>query len=218
MDIDEEVEEVPRPRKSGVRKDPKQVEICSGKILYIHVKNFMCHGNLRVNLNKHANIIVGHNGSGKSAIFTALIIGLGGKASAAHRSSNIKQLVKHGQASCTIEVAIANDGVDAFDTEKYGDRIIVQRKITASGGSSYKVTNSRGEFLFKDRQTLERLLMYFNIQVDNPVCVLHQDAARSFLKDCDPKKLFVFYMKATQLQIMLEKLGKMIFLVILAIP
>ncbi|XP_055695980.1 structural maintenance of chromosomes protein 6 isoform X2 [Lutzomyia longipalpis] len=202
--------EAPRGSKRKWQMDTSDddEDLWSGRILYIHLKNFMCHGNLRVEFNNRCNIIVGNNGSGKSAILTALIIGLGGKASAAHRSSNIKQLVKHGQASCSIEIAIANDGEDAFDTKKYGDRIIITRKISASGASTYKVVNGRGEFLFKDRHMLERLLMYFNIQVDNPICVLHQDAARSFLKECDPKKLFSFYMKATQLQVMIEKLGE----------
>ncbi|GAB0092733.1 structural maintenance of chromosomes protein 6 [Sergentomyia squamirostris] len=187
-------------------------EICSGKILYIHLKNFMCHSNLRVEFNKRCNIIVGNNGSGKSAILTALVIGLGGKASAAHRSSNLKQLVKHGQASCSIEICISNDGIDAYDPGKYSDKIIVIRKITAGGASTFKVTNSLGQEISRDRHLLDKLLMYFNIQIDNPICILHQDAARSFLKECDPKKLFSLFMKATQLHDMLEKLQQCLIL------
>lgn len=49
--------------------------------------------------------------------------------------------------------------------------------------------------------------MYLNIQVENPVLILNQDAARSFLKECDPKKLYQFFLKATQIETIIEKLN-----------
>lgn len=63
----------------------------SGKILSVRLKNFMCHRHLEVNFNRHTNLVVGANGSGKSAILTALIIGLGSKANATNRSTSIKR-------------------------------------------------------------------------------------------------------------------------------
>ena len=62
----------------------------SGKILTVKLRNFMCHSNLTVDFNARTNLLVGQNGSGKSAILTALIIGLGSKANATNRSSSIK--------------------------------------------------------------------------------------------------------------------------------
>lgn len=44
-----------------------------------------------INFNERVNLLVGNNGSGKSAILTALVVGLGCKASATNRSSNIKR-------------------------------------------------------------------------------------------------------------------------------
>ena len=38
------------------------------------------------------------------------------------------------------------------------------------------------------------------MQVDNPVAVLNQDAAKSFLYKCDADKLYQFFMRATQLE------------------
>lgn len=67
----------------------------SGKILSMRLKNFMCHRNLSVDFNRQTNLIVGKNGSGKSAILTALIIGLGSKANATDRSHNIKRKQTH---------------------------------------------------------------------------------------------------------------------------
>lgn len=63
----------------------------SGKILMVKLRNFMCHQNLVVEFNRRTNLLIGNNGSGKSAVLTALIIGLGCKANATNRSSNIKR-------------------------------------------------------------------------------------------------------------------------------
>lgn len=51
----------------------------------------MCHRNLEVDFNRRTNLVIGANGSGKSAILTALIVGLGSKANATNRSSSIKR-------------------------------------------------------------------------------------------------------------------------------
>lgn len=63
----------------------------SGKVIQIVLKNFMCHSNLVVNFNNRINLLVGNNGSGKSAILTALIIGLGSKSTATSRCNNMKR-------------------------------------------------------------------------------------------------------------------------------
>lgn len=62
----------------------------AGRILKIYLKNFMCHSALEINLNSNTNFIVGRNGSGKSAILTALIVGLGGRARTTNRGSSMK--------------------------------------------------------------------------------------------------------------------------------
>lgn len=60
-----------------------------GSIQSIHVRNFFCHENLEINLNRNVNFIVGRNGSGKSAILSALVVGLGSRASATSRGNNL---------------------------------------------------------------------------------------------------------------------------------
>ena len=59
--------------------------------------NFMCHSFLHVELGPLINFIVGHNGSGKSAVLTALTISLGAKASATNRAGKLKSFIKEGQ-------------------------------------------------------------------------------------------------------------------------
>lgn len=185
-----------------------EASLRSGKIKKIYLQNFMCHSNFEVNMNKCINIIVGLNGSGKSAILTAIAIGLGGKASSTARSTNLKDLVKRGEHSAVIEVTLANNGIDSYEHDVYGDEIIVVRTINGnSGASSYKLKNQHGRIVSTSRQDLVKLSLCLNIQVENPVLILNQDAARSFLKECDPKKFYQFFMKATQIETVIEKLN-----------
>ncbi|GBL76156.1 Structural maintenance of chromosomes protein 6 [Araneus ventricosus] len=68
-----------------------------GVIESVTVQNFMCHENLTLNFEPHMNFIIGQNGSGKSAILTAIILALGGKSSSTDRFTNIKGFVKREQ-------------------------------------------------------------------------------------------------------------------------
>lgn len=181
--------------------------IRSGKILKIQLKNFMCHRNMVVEFNKRANLLVGNNGSGKSAVLAALTIGLGCSASATNRSSSLKQLIKHGESQATIEIHLENDSVEAYERDVYGDKIIVTRTISASGSSAYKLKSESGQVVTTSRAELQKMILFLNIQVDNPVCVLNQDLARSFLKDSDEKKQYTLFLKATQVEAIMAKLN-----------
>jgi structural maintenance of chromosomes protein 6 len=59
--------------------------------------NFMCHEKLTVALGPLINFIIGHNGSGKSAVLTALTVCLGGKASSTNRGQSLKSMIKEGK-------------------------------------------------------------------------------------------------------------------------
>lgn len=59
--------------------------------------NFMCHDHFQVELGPLINFIVGKNGSGKSAVLTAITLCLGGKASATNRGQSLKSFVKEGK-------------------------------------------------------------------------------------------------------------------------
>lgn len=50
----------------------------------------MCHTALEVNFNERVNFVIGANGSGKSAILTALTLGLGARAKITDRGKDIK--------------------------------------------------------------------------------------------------------------------------------
>lgn len=69
----------------------------NGIIESITCQNFMCHSHLEIALGPLINFIIGHNGSGKSAILTAITLCLGGKATATNRGQSLKSFIKEGQ-------------------------------------------------------------------------------------------------------------------------
>ncbi|KAJ8736666.1 hypothetical protein PYW08_007322 [Mythimna loreyi] len=174
------------------------LEDMDGSIVNIHVRNFFCHDNLEINLNKNVNFIIGRNGSGKSAILTALVVGLGGRASATNRGSNLRSFIKKGANSATIEIKIKNSSPRAYKHHIYGDYITIVRHINASGGSSYKVKTASGEIASTKFEEVNAITLAHDIQVDNPISVLNQDDARSFHAS-NAKKKYALFRKATNL-------------------
>ncbi|KAI4467367.1 structural maintenance of chromosomes 56 smc5 smc6 [Holotrichia oblita] len=142
----------------------------AGTISQITLKNFMCHSHLEVNLTNNINYITGRNGSGKSAILTALIVGLAGKASVTNRGTSIKSKVI---------------------------MVLRENKYTASYTSS---TLMLGQTVARTPKEIQHILSNLNIQIDNPVCILNQDTSRNFLSTSDPKQKFVLFMRATRLE------------------
>ncbi|GJQ78528.1 hypothetical protein Trydic_g11642 [Trypoxylus dichotomus] len=172
----------------------------AGTITRITLKNFMCHSHLEVNLRNNINFIIGRNGSGKSAILTALIVGLGGKASTTNRGTTVKSFVKAGKTSATVEIILNNAGPDAYKRSVYGNEIIIQRNFSATGSSSYKVKSGTGHLVSKSSKEIQQILTSLNIQIDNPVCILNQDTSRNFLSTSDAKQKFILFMRATRLE------------------
>ncbi|KAF4116833.1 hypothetical protein G5714_001386 [Onychostoma macrolepis] len=74
-----------------------------GIIESISLRNFMCHSMLGpFAFGPNVNFVVGNNGSGKSAVLTALIVALGGKAHTTNRGSSLKGFVKEGERSLSV--------------------------------------------------------------------------------------------------------------------
>lgn len=131
-------------------------------------------------LGKHINFIVGHNGSGKSAILTGIAICLGGKASGTQRGSRLSSFIKDGTSFSRVTVTIDNRDSNPYKKDQYGDKIIVERHIEKNS-SSYKIYNEFKKTVSTRKDELESILHHYNIIVDNPMAILTQDAARTFI-------------------------------------
>uniref|UniRef100_A0A3Q2NT50 Structural maintenance of chromosomes protein 6 n=1 Tax=Fundulus heteroclitus TaxID=8078 RepID=A0A3Q2NT50_FUNHE len=172
-----------------------------GLIESITLKNFMCHHSLGpVQFGPHVNFIVGNNGSGKSAILTALIVGLGGKATMTNRGVSLKDFVKTGENIADVTVKLRNRGADAYRKDLYGDYIIVEQRISSDGSRSYKLKNKSGQLVSNKKEELIAVLDHFNIQLDNPVSILSQEMSKQFLHSKNESDKYKFFMKATLLE------------------
>ncbi|NWV12805.1 SMC6 protein, partial [Ptilonorhynchus violaceus] len=176
-----------------------------GIIESIQLKNFMCHSNLGpFQFGSNLNFVVGTNGSGKSSVLTALIVGLGGKATATNRGSSLKMFIQKGETSADITITLRNRGRDAFKPELYGTSIIVNQHINQDGSRSYKLKSKSGNIISSKKEELIGILDHFNIQVDNPVSILTQEMSKQFLQTKNEGDKYKFFMKATQLEQMKE--------------
>ncbi|KAK0714317.1 P-loop containing nucleoside triphosphate hydrolase protein [Apiosordaria backusii] len=162
--------------------------------------NFMCHTRLVCDLGPLLNFIVGENGSGKSAILTAITLCLGGKASSTNRGGSLKAFVKEGAERAVLIVKIKNQGVDAFKPEVYGDSIIVERHFSKSGSSGFKIKTVTGAIHSTKKQEVDEIVEYYALQVDNPLNVLSQDNARQFLNASTKAQKYKFFIEGVQLQ------------------
>uniref|UniRef100_A0A1S4N1W6 Rad50/SbcC-type AAA domain-containing protein n=1 Tax=Pediculus humanus subsp. corporis TaxID=121224 RepID=A0A1S4N1W6_PEDHC len=175
------------------------LEVLAGKIECLQITNFMCHSNLEIKFNSMINFITGRNGSGKSAIMTALIVVLGGTATITGRGSGLSDFIKKGENWAKISITLLNEGHNSYKKEYYGSKIIISRNISKTGSNSYVCKSENGVIVSKKKEEVDKIILAFNWQIKNPVCILNQDVARSFLCTSDDEMRFTMFSKATQL-------------------
>ncbi|RDA93406.1 hypothetical protein CP533_1990 [Ophiocordyceps camponoti-saundersi (nom. inval.)] len=172
----------------------------SGIIESITCINFMCHERLHVELGPLINFIVGENGSGKSAVLTALTLCLGGKASDTNRGGSLKSFVKEGQDQGRLIVKIKNAGTDAYQPDVYGESILVERHFSRSGSSGFKIKNVRQQTISIKKQEVDEITEWYAMQMGNPLTVLSQDNARQFLNSATPTQKYKYFISGVQLE------------------
>ena len=132
----------------------------------------------------------------------------GGKFKTAHLTTGVCStkfvslvfLIWYSKKGMTILPSI--DWYFIFQT-KYGKRIIVRRTISATSGSKYELRNEKGKRVSPYngiKEELDKILRHLNIDISNPIALMSQDMAKSFLFKCEPDKLYQFFMKSTSLE------------------
>jgi chromosome segregation ATPase len=70
--------------------------------------------------NQRLNFLCGENGSGKSAVLTAIVFALGGTARTANRGTSNKGFIRTNQNSATVDITLANTGENQYRPGKLG--------------------------------------------------------------------------------------------------
>ncbi|KZT41654.1 P-loop containing nucleoside triphosphate hydrolase protein [Sistotremastrum suecicum HHB10207 ss-3] len=210
-DVDANEENFRKEHLESIRKsiaEKANQQGAPGKVAIIkkiELHNFMCHKRLTVNLGEQINFIIGHNGSGKSAILTALVLALGTKASMTGRGSGIKSFVMEGEKVAEVEVTIKNEGPEAYKPEVYGKSIVVSRRFTSEGSSNYKIQTEHKKTVSTKREELTAMCDHMQLQMDNPMNVLTQDSSRQFLSFTHPREKYQLFLRGTQLAQLMEE-------------
>ncbi|PLB51753.1 DNA repair protein Rad18 [Aspergillus steynii IBT 23096] len=186
--------------KYSFASDEPNVPAEHGILERVECYNFMCHDRFYVELGPLINFIVGKNGSGKSAVLTAITLCLGGKASATNRGQSLKSFIKEGKETATIVVRIKNQGDGAYMPDDYGRSIIVERHFSKNGTSGFKIKAENGRIVSTKKAELDSIIDFFTLQFDNPMNVLSQDMARQFLSTSSPAEKYKFFVKGVQLE------------------
>ncbi len=79
--------------------------------------------------NQRLNFLCGENGSGKSAVLTAIVFALGGTARTSCRGTTNKAFIRTNQTSATVEIALTNVGEHSYrpGTVKCGNSVTFSR-------------------------------------------------------------------------------------------
>lgn len=76
-------------------------------------------------------------------------------------------------------IHLKNQGEEAYKHDLYGDSIVITRRFTREGSSSYKIKSKDGKSVSTKREELSAICDHMNIQVDNPMNVLTQGRSRT---------------------------------------
>jgi structural maintenance of chromosomes protein 6 len=119
-------------------------------------------------------------------------VALGGKATSTGRGSGLRAFIREGQpyvlsyltfilvidvieaSAAEVTIQLKNQGDEAYKYDLYGDSIVISRRFTKEGTSSYKIKSRDGKIVSTKREDLSAICDHMNIQVDNPMNVLTQ--------------------------------------------
>ncbi|KAM0271108.1 hypothetical protein ACHAQH_009214 [Verticillium albo-atrum] len=160
-----------------VKPDVDEDGFQPGAIRRVKVENFVTYEKAEFFPGPNLNMVIGPNGTGKSSLVCAICLGLGYSPKHLGRAGSVKEFVKHGKATATIEIELQKRRQDRRNH-------VVQVQIDRERNSSRFRLNGK-EATHKAVQSLMRDL---SIQVDNLCQFLPQDRVVEFA-GCTPVDL-----------------------------
>ncbi|XP_017034528.2 structural maintenance of chromosomes protein 5 [Drosophila kikkawai] len=148
-----------------------------GRIHSVYCKDFVSYSEITFYPKHYLNVLTGPNGTGKSTIVSAIILGLGGEPQLLDRSSSVSDYIQSNKSSAKIIIRVY--GRVANSTETFG------RIINSNGSSVFSVNN-------KDttKKNFLSAVSAYNIQVNNLCQFLPQDRVQDFSK-MNPQELLL---------------------------
>ena len=83
-----------------------------------------------------------------------------------------------------VTITLKNQGDEAYKPNEFGKSIVITRRFTKEGSSSWKIKSKDGKVISTKKDELAAICDHMNIQVDNPMNVLTQGRLTRFLL-CD---------------------------------
>lgn len=71
-------------------------------------------------------------------------------------------------------ISLKNQGEEAYKPKEYGKSIIITRRFSKEGSSTWKIRSKDGRVISTKKDELSAICDHMNIQVDNPMNVLTQ--------------------------------------------
>lgn len=142
------------------------------------------------------NIIIGPNGTGKSTIVAAIILGLGGTVKTIGRGTKVAEYVRNGCTEARIDIEL--------NKESTSQTYIISRQFNINNQNNWYINNKHTtEAAVKD------LTKTLNIQVNNLCQFLPQDRVQDFAK-MNKKELLKNMQLAVGRQDLVDKQEKLV--------
>ncbi|KAJ0291878.1 hypothetical protein COL940_000171 [Colletotrichum noveboracense] len=161
-----------RPRTNGVNGVKVQHDLDgfqAGAIRRVTVKNFVTYEMAEFFPGPNLNMVIGPNGTGKSSLVCAICLGLGFSPKHLGRAGNVKEFVKHGKSSATIEIELQGRPEDRRNP-------VIKVQIDRERNSQKWWLNGKEA----THKTIQHLMRDLKIQVDNLCQFLPQDRVVEF--------------------------------------
>ncbi|XP_053202380.1 structural maintenance of chromosomes protein 5-like [Panonychus citri] len=144
-----------------------------GAIIRVKLRNFMTYKRVELHAGPYLNMVLGPNGTGKSALVCAMIVGLGGDPSATGRSGSLSEYIRFGCPHATTEIELFNPN---------GDNHIIKRKLISLVADGHCKTEWTLNNVPKKGAEIKELISSLNIRVSNLCQFLPQEKVVEFAR------------------------------------
>ncbi|KAF9458464.1 P-loop containing nucleoside triphosphate hydrolase protein [Collybia nuda] len=155
--------------KARIKTLPRDIDgYIPGSIVRIQLKNFVTYDYVQFCPGPYLNMILGPNGTGKSSIACAIVLGLNSPPAILGRASDLNSFVKIGTNSGHIEIELK--------ASKSKPNIVIRRTLSATSKSSTFTLNGNAA----SGKEVSSKIAELNVQVGNLCSFLPQDKVSEF--------------------------------------